>query len=163
MYPVIFSLHYSNYIVAVLHTSALRLSEWYYIFHTVSRVATRADVLTSHAWSCILSTEFSFDYTVALLPRLRGILAVYSSYWGSLPVLGNWELMGADGPLSTVSRSPHHQCHPQYSESFSSSLSSSLPFPGPLISPPPTPPPPSPSLRAHTHRCCGKSVERDPT
>lgn len=81
-----------------------------------------------------------------------GILAVYSGYRGSLPVLGSWELMGADGPLSAAPRSPPHHHRPKCSGPFSSSLSS---FPCSSVSPacqalPHGPPPP----------LCAKSVER---
>lgn len=115
-------------------TCILSLCKLYYIFHTVLHVATHVDTLTSDAQLCVLSIE-CFDHAVAALPHLMGALAVCSSYWGSLPPLGNWELMGTDGPL-------HRHHHTKYSWSFSSLLSSTPPFPRPLI-PAPKPSPPS--------------------
>lgn len=117
-------------------------------------VAPHVDTLTSDAWLCILSIDF-FDHAVAVLPHLMGILAVCSSYWGSVPLLGtSWEQMGRCQQCTALPTVVIILNIPSLSRVCW------VPVLLPLIH---WSLPRSPPLRADTHRLCDKSAEHDPT
>lgn len=89
---------------------------------------------------------------------LMKILAAYLSCWSFLPTLGNWELMGACGPQSTMCR-PHPatvtvilisdtlsflSCVPPFSAPLIPLLPHRIPYLTPYTARPTTPPTPPP-------------------